>query len=119
MSDLCDLICDLNKQPHAQDHVMYFPTSPLDPAQVLQLGSNQVASISSLQLSSLTSLRTLFLNNNDITRIDGLEGLVSLQVGEVKGVGVTGKYSVEGGVCGRGVFSSQDRGQAEARRLGA
>ncbi len=47
---------------------------------MLQLGSNQIASISSLQLSALTSLRTLFLNNNDITRVDGLEGLVNLQV---------------------------------------
>ena len=49
--------------------------------QALQLGGNQIASISSLQLSSLTSLRTLFLNNNDITRVDGLQGLVNLQVG--------------------------------------
>jgi len=47
---------------------------------VLQLGSNQVASISSLQLGSLTSLRSLFLQNNDITRIDGLAGLINLQV---------------------------------------
>jgi Leucine-rich repeat (LRR) protein len=48
--------------------------------QALQLGGNQVTSIASLQLGCLTSLRTLFLNNNDITRIDGLEGLVNLQV---------------------------------------
>lgn len=48
--------------------------------QALQLGSNQIASIASLQLGSLNSLRTLFLNNNDITRIDGLEGLANLQV---------------------------------------
>ncbi|KAJ9527642.1 hypothetical protein QJQ45_025918 [Haematococcus lacustris] len=47
--------------------------------QVLQLGGNQIASISSLQLSSLASLRSLFLNNNDITRIDGLDGLTNLQ----------------------------------------
>ena len=55
------------------------PTSKLAP-QVLQLGSNQVASITSLHLGSLGSLRSLFLQNNDITRIDGLLGLVNLQV---------------------------------------
>ena len=48
--------------------------------QVLQLGGNQVASISSLQLGGLSSLRSLFLQNNDITRVDGLAGLVNLQV---------------------------------------
>jgi Leucine-rich repeat (LRR) protein len=44
------------------------------------MGSNQICSISALQLGGLTSLRTLFLNNNEITRIDGLEGLFNLQV---------------------------------------
>ena len=48
--------------------------------QVLQLGSNQVASITSLHLGNLSSLRSLFLQNNDITRVDGLQGLVNLQV---------------------------------------
>ncbi|KAF5838089.1 hypothetical protein DUNSADRAFT_3398 [Dunaliella salina] len=47
--------------------------------QVLQLGSNQITNIASLQLNGLTSLRTLFLNNNDITRINGLDGLINLQ----------------------------------------
>ena len=39
-----------------------------------------MASISSLQLWGLGSLRSLFLQNNDITRIDGLAGLFNLQV---------------------------------------
>ncbi|GLI61365.1 hypothetical protein VaNZ11_003728 [Volvox africanus] len=47
--------------------------------QVLQLGGNQVSSISSLQLNSITGLRSLFLQANDITRIEGLEGLLNLQ----------------------------------------
>ncbi|GIL49189.1 hypothetical protein Vafri_5338 [Volvox africanus] len=47
--------------------------------QVLQLGGNQVSSISSLQLNSMTGLRSLFLQANDITRIEGLEGLLNLQ----------------------------------------
>lgn len=41
-----------------------------------------MASISSLQLGGLGSLRSLFLQNNDITRIDGLAGLFNLQVGK-------------------------------------
>ena len=58
------------------------PSTSLPPlcVQVLQLGSNQVTSISSLQLGGLGSLRSLFLQNNDITRIDGLAGLFNLQV---------------------------------------
>ena len=48
--------------------------------QVLQLGNNGISSISSLQLSCLVNLRTLFLQNNDIARVDGLEGLLNLQV---------------------------------------
>jgi Leucine-rich repeat (LRR) protein len=56
------------------------PVPHAQPVQVLQLGGNHVASISSLQLGSLTSLRTLFLNNNNISRVDGLQGLANLQV---------------------------------------
>ncbi|GFR51283.1 hypothetical protein Agub_g13641 [Astrephomene gubernaculifera] len=47
--------------------------------QVLQLGGNQVSSVSSLQLGALTGLRSLFLQANDITRIEGLDGLINLQ----------------------------------------
>ncbi|GAX73782.1 hypothetical protein CEUSTIGMA_g1233.t1 [Chlamydomonas eustigma] len=47
--------------------------------QVLQLGSNQIASVSSLNLGCLSGLRSLFLQNNDITRVDGFTGLVNLQ----------------------------------------
>ncbi|MEW5304785.1 MAG: hypothetical protein WDW36_007372 [Sanguina aurantia] len=48
--------------------------------QVLHLGSNQISAMLPLQLSCLAaSLRTLFLHGNDITRVEGLEGLVNLQ----------------------------------------
>ncbi|EFJ42239.1 hypothetical protein VOLCADRAFT_119475, partial [Volvox carteri f. nagariensis] len=57
----------------------YLQLDPFPSLQVLQLGGNQVSSISSLQLSSLTGLRSLFLQGNDITRIEGLDGLVNLQ----------------------------------------
>ncbi|KAG1679410.1 hypothetical protein FOA52_007701 [Chlamydomonas sp. UWO 241] len=46
---------------------------------VLQLGGNQIASIGSLCLGGLSSLRSLFLQNNDIARIDGLSGLSNLK----------------------------------------
>ncbi|KAG2444570.1 hypothetical protein HXX76_001315 [Chlamydomonas incerta] len=48
--------------------------------QVLQLGANCISSIASLQLgAALAGLRSLFLQANDITRVDGLEGLLALQ----------------------------------------
>ncbi|GLC71381.1 hypothetical protein PLESTF_001109300 [Pleodorina starrii] len=57
----------------------YLPLDAFPSLQVLQLGGNQVSSISSLQLGALTGLRSLFLQANDITRIEGLDGLVNLQ----------------------------------------
>ncbi|KAG2449146.1 hypothetical protein HYH02_005893 [Chlamydomonas schloesseri] len=49
--------------------------------QVLQLGANCISSISSLQLGAAlgAGLRSLFLQANDITRLDGLDGLLALQ----------------------------------------
>jgi len=57
----------------------YNSASPFAALQVLQLGQNSIASIERLGLSKLAALRSLFLQGNDITRIDGLEGLYSLQ----------------------------------------
>lgn len=48
--------------------------------QVLALGFNQISSVASLQLGWLAGLRSLFLQGNEITRIDGLAGLENLQV---------------------------------------
>ena len=48
---------------------------------MLQLGGNCISSIAGLQLgAALCGLRSLFLQANDITRIDGLDGLIALQV---------------------------------------
>lgn len=47
--------------------------------QVLLLGENKLASIDSLGLSKLTNLRSLFLQNNMITCVDGLSCLAALE----------------------------------------
>lgn len=47
--------------------------------QVLQLGDNRLMSLDMLGLSRLTGLRTLFLQNNQIVRVDGLSALSFLE----------------------------------------
>jgi hypothetical protein len=49
------------------------------PAQVLDLGSNQISNVATLALSVLTNLRSLNLSGNDISKLEGLEGLFKLQ----------------------------------------
>ena len=75
---MCHVPCTMyHVPPYAMCHVPYAGHWVV---QVLQLGNNGISSISSLQLSCLVNLRTLFLQNNDIARVDGLEGLLNLQV---------------------------------------
>mmetsp|Transcript_34109 Transcript_34109/g.96662 ORF Transcript_34109/g.96662 Transcript_34109/m.96662 type:complete len:1474 (-) Transcript_34109:585-5006(-) len=57
----------------------YSSITPFPALQVLQLGQNAIASIERLGLGKLSTLRSLFLQGNDITKVDGLEGLLSLQ----------------------------------------
>lgn len=47
--------------------------------QVLQLGDNRLMSIDMLGVSRLTGLRSLFLQNNQIARVDGLAALSFLE----------------------------------------
>ena len=47
--------------------------------EVLQLGGNQIASIKGLQLAGLQNLKTLFMQDNTFSKIDGLVKLPSLQ----------------------------------------
>ena len=47
--------------------------------EVLQLGGNQIASIKGLQLAGLRNLKTLFIQDNTVSKIDGLVKLPSLQ----------------------------------------
>jgi Leucine-rich repeat (LRR) protein len=47
--------------------------------EVLQLGGNCIESISSLRLERCSNLKVLFLHENRISRIDGLDKLVNLE----------------------------------------
>lgn len=47
--------------------------------QVLQLGDNQITNIASLELRNLPSLTSLFLHQNEISKVDGLNSLSNLK----------------------------------------
>ena len=47
--------------------------------EVLHLGANKVKEMSLLQLRRFPSLKSLFLEGNDISKIDGLEGCSNLR----------------------------------------
>eukprot|EP00795_Rhopilema_esculentum_P008396 gene8396-14373_t len=56
-----------------------YNTPVLDTLEVLHLGFNGISSIPTLQLGRLRNLKTLFLQGNDITKVDGIEGLTELR----------------------------------------
>ncbi|XP_073775247.1 leucine-rich repeat-containing protein 9 isoform X2 [Danio rerio] len=47
--------------------------------EVLHLGHNGISNLINLQISRLTNLRALFLQGNDISQVDGLDGLQKLR----------------------------------------
>ncbi|CAL8295818.1 unnamed protein product [Arctogadus glacialis] len=47
--------------------------------EVLHLSHNGISSMANLQLSRLTNLKALFLQENDISQVEGLEGLTRLR----------------------------------------
>lgn len=53
--------------------------APSQSLEVVQLGGNNISSIASLQLYRCCNLRALFLHENDICRLDGLDGLPKLE----------------------------------------
>lgn len=65
------------------------PAAPLSPRgvpvplfpnlQVLQIGGNGIVYLAPLQLGCMTALRSLFLQDNEVHRIEGLDGLVHLR----------------------------------------
>lgn len=55
------------------------PPHPFRAIQALFMNGNQVPSIAGLRLSGLGNLRILHLANNEINKIEGLEGLVHLR----------------------------------------
>jgi len=54
-------------------------TPVMENLEVLHLGYNQIKHLPTLQLGRLTSLKTLFLQGNQITKIEGFEGLHQLE----------------------------------------
>jgi Leucine-rich repeat (LRR) protein len=53
---------------------------PFPSLEVLQLGANSIVAVSSLRLSVLAkSLKVLFLQDNDISKLEGLEALCNLE----------------------------------------
>ncbi|KAK7487003.1 hypothetical protein BaRGS_00021673, partial [Batillaria attramentaria] len=60
----------------------YFPENlapVLEHLEVLHLGNNGIKDMGVLQLSRLPSLKALFLQGNEITKVEGLEGLHDLR----------------------------------------
>ncbi|KAK5857406.1 hypothetical protein PBY51_010654 [Eleginops maclovinus] len=59
------------------------PTGSLEPLmgslEVLHLSHNGISNMANLQLSRLTNLKALFLQGNDISQVEGLEGLRQLR----------------------------------------
>ncbi|XP_077393916.1 leucine-rich repeat-containing protein 9 isoform X3 [Festucalex cinctus] len=59
------------------------PTIILEPLmsslEVLHLGHNGISNMANLELSRLTNLKTLFLQGNEISQVEGLEGLHQLR----------------------------------------
>ncbi|XP_069116718.1 leucine-rich repeat-containing protein 9-like isoform X8 [Argopecten irradians] len=54
-------------------------TPIMENLEVLHLGYNSIKDLATLQLSRLTSLKALFLQGNDITKVEGIEGLHDLR----------------------------------------
>ncbi|XP_021359487.1 leucine-rich repeat-containing protein 9-like isoform X3 [Mizuhopecten yessoensis] len=54
-------------------------TPIMENLEVLHLGYNSIKDMATLQLSRLTSLKALFLQGNDITKVEGIEGLHDLR----------------------------------------
>ncbi|KAF7261056.1 hypothetical protein EG68_02249 [Paragonimus skrjabini miyazakii] len=81
-------ICTLATNKHAkitdaidQQYVtLYHSTQPIFPfLQVIHLAKNQINSLQPFQFHRMPSLRSLFLQNNEITSVTGLEGLQQMR----------------------------------------
>ncbi|EDV23284.1 uncharacterized protein TRIADDRAFT_10167, partial [Trichoplax adhaerens] len=68
------------KGKNPSQNYSYEDYSPiLDKLEVLHLGYNGIANMAALQLFRLKSLKALFLQGNEIAKIEGLEGLSELR----------------------------------------
>ncbi|KAM4013887.1 leucine-rich repeat-containing protein 9 isoform 2-T5 [Anomaloglossus baeobatrachus] len=65
---------------NARDPLFGEPLSPImQSLEVLHLGYNGISNLQQLQLSRLRNLKSLFLQGNEISQVEGLEGLQLLQ----------------------------------------
>uniref|UniRef100_A0A1A7XEU2 Leucine rich repeat containing 9 n=1 Tax=Iconisemion striatum TaxID=60296 RepID=A0A1A7XEU2_9TELE len=71
------------QQSSSKGHRDTGPTGSLEPLmaslEVLHLSHNSISNMANLQLSRLTNLKALFLQGNDISQVEGLEGLQQLR----------------------------------------
>ncbi|KAF6771460.1 hypothetical protein AHF37_09919 [Paragonimus kellicotti] len=81
---ICTLVT--NKQAKITDATdqqyvtLYHSTQPIFPfLQVIHLAKNQITSLQPFQFHRMPSLRSLFLQNNEITSVTGLEGLQQMR----------------------------------------
>ncbi|KAF8571111.1 hypothetical protein P879_03963 [Paragonimus westermani] len=105
-------ICSLATSKHAkitdgidQQYVtLYHSTQPIFPfLQVIHLAKNQIKSLQPFQFHRMPSLRSLFLQNNEITSVTGLEGLQQMRelvldgnkIKEISGVSFLYNWSLQ------------------------
>uniref|UniRef100_A0A1A8V608 Leucine rich repeat containing 9 n=1 Tax=Nothobranchius furzeri TaxID=105023 RepID=A0A1A8V608_NOTFU len=71
------------QQSSSRGHRETGPSGSLEPLmvslEVLHLSHNSISNMANLQLSRLTNLKALFLQDNDISQVEGLEGLQQLR----------------------------------------
>ncbi|KAA3674875.1 uncharacterized protein DEA37_0001046 [Paragonimus westermani] len=83
---------------------LYHSTQPIFPfLQVIHLAKNQIKSLQPFQFHRMPSLRSLFLQNNEITSVTGLEGLQQMRelvldgnkIKEISGVSFLYNWSLQ------------------------
>lgn len=68
-----------DKDPYMDPYMPGSLTPILDNLEVLHLGYNGISDLNKLEMSRLPSLKALFLQGNDISKVEGMEGLQDLR----------------------------------------
>ncbi|XP_066913375.1 leucine-rich repeat-containing protein 9-like [Clytia hemisphaerica] len=71
-------VISTNKNASSDDSTNQFK-AVLENLEVLHLGYNGIANLAALELGRLVSLKALFLQGNEINKVDGLDGLYELR----------------------------------------
>ncbi|XP_041469372.1 leucine-rich repeat-containing protein 9-like isoform X1 [Lytechinus variegatus] len=70
----------VDKDDHIDHHFLPGTLTPiLDNLEVLHLGYNGISDLNKLEMSRLPSLKALFLQGNDISKVEGMDGLQDLR----------------------------------------